>query len=75
MTRRTSAWIAWGLATAVVAVSILVVIENVRRGKFEGGSGAFVDSLVAGLVEALIAPFFALLAALIISNQPRNVIG
>lgn len=75
MTRRTAAFVAWGLAAAVVVVSVLVVIENVRRGDFEGASDGFVESLVQGLIEAFIAPFFALLAALIISNQPRNIIG
>ena len=63
------------MATVVIVVSVLVVIEGVRRGEFDQEPGAFVESLVQGLVEALIAPIFALLAALIISNQPKNIIG
>ena len=51
------------------------MIEDVRRGELDRDPGAFVELLVQSLVEALIAPIFALLAALIISNQPRNIIG
>ena len=63
------------MAAAVVVISILVVIENVQRGELDRDPGAFLEFLVQGMIEALIAPVFALLAALIISNQPRNVVG
>jgi hypothetical protein len=60
--RRTAAWIAWGLAAAVIVVATFVAIEGVRQRGFDGDAGAFVESLA----EVLIAPILALLAALII---------
>ena len=71
MTRRTSAWIGWGLAAAVIVVSAFVVVAAVRSGEFAGEPSL----IVPALIEVLIAPIFALLGALIISNQPRNIIG
>ena len=65
------AGIAWGLAGVVLVVSVFVAVVEIRRGDF-GGSPA--DVLV-NVVEALIIPAFALLGALILSNQPRNTVG
>lgn len=71
MNRRVVAGIAWGLAAIVLAVAVVIAVVKFRRGDF-GGSPA---EVAVHWIEALLIPAFALLGALILSNQPRNQVG
>lgn len=68
MNRRVVAGIAWGLAAIVLGVAVFIAVVKFRRGDF-GGSPA---GVLVNWIEALLIPAFALLGALILSNQPRN---
>ena len=71
MNRRAVAGIAWGLAALVLGVAVFVGVMEFRRGDF-GGSPA---EVLVRWIESLLIPVFALLGALILSNQPRNTVG
>ena len=65
------AGIAWGLAVLVLGVAVFIGVLEFRRGDF-GGS---LKVVVVNGIEALLIPAFALLGALILSSQPRNLVG
>ena len=65
------AGVAWGMTAAITLVSAFVIVEEARRGDF--GIGA--TAVFGAIVESLVPVVFSALAALIISNQPGNVIG
>ena len=62
---------AWSLAAAITAVSALAIFEQGRRGELGSGPPAVLGAVVEGLLPVV----FSALAALILSNQPANVIG
>ena len=69
--RRAVAGIAWGLAALVLGVAVVIAVMEFRRGDFGGST----KEVVVNWIEALLIPAFALLGALILSNQPRNPVG
>ncbi len=70
--RRTAAWLAWSLYGLVICLSIIWSgVGLLRRG---GSSDALY--LAGEALISLAAPVvFAIVAALIVSRQPRNTIG
>ena len=62
---------AWGLTAAVTVVSAFVFLQEARRG----GLGHDPTAVFGAIVEGMLPVVFSGLAALIISNQPLNVIG
>jgi hypothetical protein len=69
--RRAVARVAWGRAATVLGVAVFIAVAKFRRGDF-GGSP---EEVLVNSIEALLIPAFALLGALILSNQPRNPVG
>ena len=65
------AGVAWSLAAAITAVSALAIFEQGRRGELGSGPAAVLGAILEGLLPVV----FSALGALIISNQPANVIG
>jgi hypothetical protein len=64
-------WIGWALAVATTLIVIVTMIEGARRGALPEGPGAILQEVVWGAIGVL----FAVLAALIISKEPRNAVG
>jgi hypothetical protein len=62
------AWILAGLITARIIVSTIPLLEYPT-------STQSIDALVNGLIWIVVLPIFAIVAALIVSRQPGNVIG
>ena len=62
--------VAWGLTAAITAVSALAIFEQGRRGELDSPA-----AVLGAVVEGLLPVVFSALAALILSNQPANVIG
>ena len=62
------AWILAGLITLQIVVSTIPLLEHPT-------SPQSIDALVNGLVWIAVLPIFAIVAALIVSRQPGNVIG
>jgi hypothetical protein len=72
MSRRTAAWLAWSLYGLVTCLSI--IWYGVGLLGRDGSRSALY--LVGEVLISLVAPVvFALVAALIVSRQPRNTIG
>lgn len=71
VSRRTVAWIAWALAFATTFVVIFDVIQGARSGAFVGSPAAILEQVIWNVIAAV----FGLLAALIITKQPGNVVG
>ncbi len=70
--RRTAAWVAWSLYGLVICLSI--VWSGVGLLSRDGSRSALY--LVGEALISLVAPvIFAIVAALIVSRQPRNTIG
>jgi hypothetical protein len=72
MSRRTAAWLAWSLYGLVICLSIIWSGVGLLR---QSGSRSALY-LVGEALISLVAPVvFAIVAALIVSRQPRNTIG
>jgi hypothetical protein len=72
MSRRTAAWLAWSLYGLLICLSIIWSGVGLLR---QSGSRSALY-LVGEALISLVAPvIFAIVAALIVSRQPRNTIG
>jgi hypothetical protein len=72
MSRRTAAWLAWSLYGLILCLSIMW--SGVGLLSRDGSRSALY--LVSEALISLVAPVvFAIVAALIVSRQPRNTIG
>jgi len=72
MSRRTAAWLAWSLYGLVICLSITWSGVSLLR---QGGSRNAVYLASEALISLAAPVVFAIVAALIVSRQPRNTIG
>ena len=72
MSRRTAAWLAWSLYGLVICLSITWSGVSLLR---QGGSRNAVHLASEALISLAAPVVFAIVAALIVSRQPRNTIG
>jgi hypothetical protein len=72
MSRRTAAWLAWSLYGLVICLSIIWSGAGLLR---QGGSRNALYLAGEALISLAAPVVFAIVAALIVSRQPRNTIG
>src|SRR4028119_679235 len=72
MSRRTAAWLAWSLYGLVICLSIIWSGVGLLR---QGGSRNALHLASEALISLVAPVVFAIVAALIVSRQPRNTIG
>src|SRR4028119_2472217 len=72
MSRRTAAWLAWSLYGLVICLSIIWSGVGLLR---QGGSRNALHLASEALISLASPVVFAIVAALIVSRQPRNTFG
>ena len=72
MSRRTAAWLAWSLYGLVICLSVIWSGVGLLR---QGGSRNALHLASEALISLAAPVVFAIVAALIVSSQPRNSLG
>ena len=72
MSRRTAVWLAWSLYGLVICLSIIWSGVGLLG---QGGSGNALNLAGEALISGVAPVVFAIVAALIVSRQPRNTLG
>jgi hypothetical protein len=70
--RRTTVWLAWSLYGVLISLAIIISEVDLLSG---GGSADMLYLAGEALISLAAPAIFAVVAALIVSRQPRNTIG
>jgi hypothetical protein len=70
--RRTAVWLAWSLYGVLISLAIVISEVDLLSG---GGSAGMLYLAGEALISLAAPAIFAVVAALIVSRQPRNTIG